>query len=158
MNIKKLMSTALLLLVGAGSAVAAVGDESLPPAYDDAAVSVSSESENVGFQSGGWTEIGLGYESGNNIARGTGQTIPQQVANQTALAVVDPAKFNVFTLRDLVKTSPAKNGMQGFTGGLHFGYDCKLRDMAATIGFFARRGFWDRKGSDFLSYILFVRC
>ena len=55
MNIKKLMSTALLLLVGAGSAVA-VGDEIPPPAYEpsayDEAPAVNiTESENVGFQS-----------------------------------------------------------------------------------------------------------
>ena len=56
MNIKKLMSTALLLLVGAGSAV---GD-GLPPADGEApAANVSSEGENLA-QSGAWAGIRYG--------------------------------------------------------------------------------------------------
>ena len=139
MNKKKLMSTALLLLVGAGSAVAI---EEAP------AVSVSSESENLAFQSGGWVGLGVGGELGYSVNRGAGRTFNQQIEQ----SIPPPLDFDdpgydprVLYLRDLNKTNKSNFGTRGFTGGFHAGYDCKLRDRPITLGVLLGGGFWNWK-------------
>ena len=64
-------------------------------------------------------------------------------------------QYTIWTLNDLAKASAARAGIRGFTGGLHFGYDCKLRDMAATLGFLLGGGFGT--GTARLSYPAYFR-
>ena len=139
MNVKKLMSTALLLLVGAG---VAVGD-GLPPADGEApAASASPESENLAFQSGGWVGLGVGGELGYSVNRGSGRTYMQQ--DRTLMELIGRGTISdtqVMYLRSLNKTNKANFGTQGFTGGIHFGYDCKLRDRPITLGVLLGGGF-----------------
>ena len=138
MNIKKLMSTALLLLVGAGAAVAGESTD-----VDAPSVKASPESEALTFQSGAWTGLDVGMELCGSMNRETGgiQIIEQYQHAAAMAASGDLPLTQRVGLRNLSKITKSNVGMPKFTGGIHFGYDCKFRDRPVTLGVLLGGGF-----------------
>ena len=110
----------------------------------DEAPAASPESETLAFQSGAYTELGVGLEVCGSVNHRSG---PISALQNPVVRGLFPDGLGGYWVRYTTQESmrdlknKANFGKQGFTGGLHFGYDCRLRDRPITLGVLLGGGF-----------------